>query len=475
MAVTQDSINFQLAQLHKRRVIHPRLELSPEDTGVTIDAALGPPTIALGIPDHPRAAILSLSLPSGKLEYYVGAGPKAQLHTLPIADWRLAFRVNLDFQEIAATAVKASTVVPAEVKAHLEAFSPEKFSIRQLMLDFQNADLVELDMTRTQLPLPAGEKPTPGVLLHLQQVLKAYISSLRGAENPYVLGYAVDVRPQQPNDGPLAPTSGTFSTYADATADGMNALNFLVMTNHQALPTASTTGVFAANWVRSRTLDGRLVLARERFWESWLLAPAEDVLGKATSIDGGWTFDKSTQKVFPIKDLGRVGVIPIDVTVTNSFTYHTTAKCWNSSDTAFSVALEGTWVARRQYDAKPVGVPTMFAELATVHWTATLAVTAGANGQLAVAPWQVAIKPMEFSKDYNWAGWFELGIQSNRNLLETDATALDKQLRGMLDRLRPGLLASRIFMPTGSTMFLKSVQLDADRNVLADISFNGAA
>lgn len=470
VALTQDSINFQLSQLHKRGIIKPRLQISPGDTGIELDAALAPPTIAFALAHRQRAAVLTLPLPVGTLVCWEGFGPKAVRREVPIADWRLAFTVNLDLQDIAAERLN-SGAVPEEVKKHLAQFSPDIFTIRHLFLDFGNANLVELDLDRTQMPLPRDAKPSPGMIQQAQEALRAYIATLRGDDNPFILGYAVDVKPQKPVDGPLAATAGTFSTFVDKRTDGMSTLNYLLMTDHVALPTAPSTGLFESNWVRSTTLDGRMVIAHSRFWSAWLHPQLAGQLGDATETDTGWSFEHVTDgKRRVLKDFGRVMGFPIDVTVTNTFTNTATVTCRNTSETSVGVRIAGVYVARRQYEAKPLGIYEMFAELATIHWTIDLTLAAGPAGTIVVAP-AIEIEPTEYTVDGTVLGKWDANFPSNRNLLEKDAAQLDTQMRALLATLKPGQITQRVVMPTGATMSLKNVQLDSARNVLVDISY----
>src|SRR4051812_22288041 len=147
--------------------------------------------VSFSVPTNRRAALLTVRMPSGTFVYWTGVGPKAVKNTIAFADWSYAFQVSLDMRTIEQEALKASAAVTQEVKDHLRNFSSDMFTVRHLFMDFQNANLAAFDPNHTRMAVPDGTKLSAGQLTQFQNVLQTYFATLRGTDNPYVLGYAI--------------------------------------------------------------------------------------------------------------------------------------------------------------------------------------------------------------------------------------------------------------------------------------------
>ena len=106
-AVTQQAVNYQFAQLHKREILPQRLDLKLADTGLELKAELASPLVYFDLVTDHRSALFVLRMPKGVFSFWDGIGPNAKQKSVEFEDWSYAFTVALDMQALAAAAIAA--------------------------------------------------------------------------------------------------------------------------------------------------------------------------------------------------------------------------------------------------------------------------------------------------------------------------------------------------------------------------------
>ncbi|MGF7048259.1 hypothetical protein J2T13_002766 [Paenibacillus sp. DS2015] len=476
-SLTQDTVNYQFSQLFKRQVIHPKLDIVLADTGIELHAELSAPTVSFSVPDTNRTVLFKLNMPSGTFVYWEGFGAKAKQIRVSFKDWTYAFRVNLDMKRISQDHIKAGSAVPSVVKEHLDKFSDAFFSIKHLFLDLENADFASFDMNHTRMKFPNGSQLTPGQITQFQQAISNYFNSLKGTNNPYILGYSIEDNQNHPDShtATFAPTSNTFSTFDDPTSEGMNVLNFLMMANNAPLPNDPRAGVFPTNWVTSQDYSGKFVISSGLFWDRWLLQKINDGLqaGNPSITETGWSFDKNTENKYTrenfntcISDLTKVNAY---ITQTDHRTANVTYKNVNASQV--TIDLKGTFSKSYKNEFTCVFYEWV-SETATIDWTGKLTISAG-DGQL---PLHVELNVPEATKstDGNWIGKGDIAlIPSNQTNLDQIGSSFNESMKGSINMFKKFLsdLSNRFILPAGDVFYFKNPQMDDAGNLLLDITY----
>jgi hypothetical protein len=475
VSVTQDSLNYQFSELFERGIIHKNLDIVLGDTGLELHARLASPMVSFSVPTNRRAAVLTVRMPSGTFVYWTGVGPKAVKNTIEFADWSYAFQVSLDLRTIEQEALKASAAVPPEVKAHLQNFSSDMFTVRHLFMDFQNANLAAFDPNRTRMAFPDGKPLSAGQLTQFQNMLQTYFATLRGTDNPYVLGYAIHPTPST-SAATFIPTGSTFSTYDDPKSEGMNALNFLLMTQHADLPSDPKAGLFDFNWVTSRDYDGRFVIASRMFWDRWFLPILRDALwlGDAASAAQGWTFSRHTEdkrtEVDAVNCISALTKVDNHVTMTNDRSAVVSFK--NAGPSSVEIALSGRLQMTYRADFQCI-LPEWMSETATIDWTGKVVLTAGRDGQVSMAL-TVTVPAASKVTDGNWLGKGDIGvIPKNQEVLNGVGQSFEDSMKRALGNVTDAFKAlnSRFLMPAGDVFFFKNIQTDDAGNLLFDVAY----
>lgn len=145
-----------------------------------------------------------------------------------------------DSQQQAATVIRDSGLTDAD------------FTIEGLLLDFENANISNFDEANSKFPAQMADA--------LQTTVEDYFKLVVAkGKNPYILGYAVKVRPQSAAKAIFQPTEARFSTsYSDR--KGRSAFNFLLMTGGRPFPAGQNTGILPQSLLEAAgydpTLDG---------------------------------------------------------------------------------------------------------------------------------------------------------------------------------------------------------------------------
>lgn len=511
-AITQDTVNFQLRQLWKRNVVKKTLDITLG--GLELHAELDAPTVSFGMTDQ-RTVLFSLRMKRGTFVYYAGWGPSAPKKSLDFEDWVYTFRVNMNMAEIERQALLNKVEVPAAVKAMIHEFDASKFTIRHLFMDFQNANLATFEPTLSTIKLPPGEEHKLPATLQLSDTLQHYFSSLKGTDQPYILGYSVEAK-ADPGTPPALfdPTGTTFSTFKDPTSPGLNALNFLSMMQGAPFPTSPHAGLFNTNWVESGTYDGRMVVAAARFREDYLdsailpkiassigvaepmiahggpedlrarLGLNEEAFKKAfPDVSGpGWAFyhyedNLALDGPHHEKGYGRV------VNPTPGSKLYEELRSVRSCSVRLSdreVALEGTvrFSTLAEYYIYPLNAKTWNGYVSTeIAFPFTIRLAAGTEGRLQLTTTIGKAEPVQAYKQnfiLELLDLFKLGM---RACLEALSNSYAQTQQSMVSSITSSLtqsmteLTRRVILPAGDVFFFKNITVDRSRNVLLDISY----
>ncbi|HEY6793154.1 MAG TPA: hypothetical protein VI248_00560 [Kineosporiaceae bacterium] len=496
-AITENTINLQFDQLFRQGTIRPRLTMQLADTGITIDAALTAPTVSLLVPDTTATVLFQLRLADGTFTYYEGFGRSAVQHEIPVKNWVYGFRVNMNFRAISAAALDPATV-PDAVRHTLTSFDPSLFTIRQLLLDFENADLADYDPAHTEMPLPDGRTPSPNTLAQWQTALSSYFTSLKGSSNPYILGYAVHaVTPTAQPDVPalLNPTAGTFSTFqsgARTVGEGLSTLNFLLRTGDPAqrpVPPVPPNGVFATPLVTDRAVDGAMVIAADVFRSGYLEPILVPRIGTAAGVPpltlvappagtNEWVWTSSHEDDDYDRWVDRI-------VVANVYQNHQTYRdCTATFGPGNQLLISGT--LRETYGWYTGTAPNTArvdrgGVTVTRHWQAGMTLTAGEDGRLT---WTLAHFTAGDPDVQKWESGFEqfldmfnAGVGQAENAV-ADAVAATQGaiVAAVQTELTAALsgLGNRVVLPGGDAFFFADAALDTELNLVCAVEYKTA-
>lgn len=280
VAITQDTINFQLKQLFANEGDFPDFprSLSLELGDDSLKAQLAAPLIRLVVPGAKptdRVALFTVRMKEGTLtRSEIVKNPatgKREIvdRTIEIKDWAFTFKVNLDMVQLRAAAETRGRPIPAVVRKYLE-FDEQQFEIRQLFMNFQDANLLEYDAALTSLKMPDGSALELAIVQRFVELFALHVKALRD-QRPYVLGYTVSHRARPDRPTPLfAPSACTFSVYGEPGDPGMSCLQFLLMTGKGSELPGGDVGVFGHNWMKQQVAaevgsSGRMIISTEEF------------------------------------------------------------------------------------------------------------------------------------------------------------------------------------------------------------------
>ena len=305
VAVTQDHVN---ASLDTRFRLDGNLShLDVKNNWGKINAEMDPPTVDFYIPSEIHKVHFCVNLSSGTCTWYkiddTTDPPSIKPITADIKAWTLAFTVNLSLDKI--------NEIPDEIKNKIK--FPGSYSLSQLLLDFNTADLSSFDPELSHTPGVSGTDPDRQVAF--THFMEAYLEKLKGGDTG-ILGYAITV-PDPKVTNPYAPTfspmSVTFQTMENRDSDtnaaqpGLNCFLFCEMTSNLTPPDYIN---WTENWV-DQGKSGTMVISKKNFWDNFFvihstflnrmaldmlnrLAYALDNSGDLNKWDVSWQF--STQR-----------------------------------------------------------------------------------------------------------------------------------------------------------------------------------
>jgi hypothetical protein len=288
--VTENTVNSQLEWLFDSGAVSDHVQFGDiNNDGVSIEPLLKPAVVSFNTGTAKRAR-MTLTFTSGTAAYWEGFGPAARQKTVDIKGWKIALVVNLSLSALAAELRNAQSQpgMSTETHAILQNFRDSMFSINSIFLDLQNADLVDFDaISSSTFPDTDPNNPDPRAPLLRQQFadgIRAWITSHKGGNNPYVLGYAVLKNGVSETDSVLRATGATFSTqgykYAagaahSAISDGLSTLNFLLVCDNRTIAgdpqlSSEAAGIFSRNLVATNDIDGSLIVSRDLFTRKYI-------------------------------------------------------------------------------------------------------------------------------------------------------------------------------------------------------------
>ncbi|WP_426435848.1 hypothetical protein [Bradyrhizobium genosp. P] len=284
-AVSQRTINNQLELLSALSVLPTSWTAADPEGFWAIDLKVGAPAVN-AVTGNAGARALNVTFPftGGTMTYSSlgrdGSGkPSVVKNTIPMAGWGLRVSVNMSLAEIAQADIAAHKLIPDAVKRQLTAFTVDMYDIRHLFLDFEDADLI---LDSYEFVPAAGVKiadlVSPNVITQLRAVVQGVIETLRGSNNPFILGYTATNKKVPAVDAMFIPTGSSYSIYADGSDPGRSSLNFLSETKGRPVPTDAKSGLFDANWLNSDQVQGAYVIA-QRLVMGLLVPPVAKLFG----------------------------------------------------------------------------------------------------------------------------------------------------------------------------------------------------
>ena len=284
-AVSQKTINNQLELLSALSVLPTSWKAADPEGFWSIDLSVGAPSVN-AVTGNAGARELNVIFPfTGGTMAYSSLGrdangkPAVIRNTIQMAGWGLKVTVNMSLAEIAQADIAAHKLIPDAVKQQLKAFTVDMYDIRHLFLDFEDADLI-LDSYEF-VPAQGAKNPAllePNVITQLRAVVQSVIETLRGSNNPFILGYTATNKKVPPKNAMFVPTGSSYSIYAEGSDPGRSSLNFLSETEGRPVPSDAKSGLFDSNWLNSDQVQGAYVIAA-RLVMQVLVPPVAQLFG----------------------------------------------------------------------------------------------------------------------------------------------------------------------------------------------------
>ncbi|PTX58998.1 hypothetical protein C8N46_11167 [Kordia periserrulae] len=339
LALSQNTINYQFSQLHKRNIIHKKwgvlggkttnnknFHITDQDAGfkqkindwIAIqkeiekaraannwteignlmsrvqsenlnftfgwDAVLLAPEVSF-IKDNTKEVFLELRFKSGKL-YYREEETKA-ISIFDLKDALYVFKVPIGQLKVSKENMIMDAGESAKTIIRESGLSDEDFTIQSLFLNFENANISSFDATKSKLP--------EGSDSDFQNAIANYFNmTVAGSNNPYVLGYGMHRKKIKASEKAMfQPTSLTFSTsYSNKNKQSgvFSALNFLMMLNDTKPPTSTTAGILPHSLIElgkdtSSSTDGVFSIQQNHF-NTYLDSLDAYVQKTFTNLDG---------------------------------------------------------------------------------------------------------------------------------------------------------------------------------------------
>lgn len=219
--------------------------------------------------------------------------------TGPVRSWDLAgsvysFRVPVGRVQITSTAkiLTAEGRNQADQAIRDSGLTESDFSIEALFLDFENADIASFDAAASRFPGDATTAIQSTVIDYFKLVIA-------GEPNPFVLGYALNVKQIAPREALFQPNSVRFSTSYGA-KPGYSAVNFLMTGAGRSFSEGQQVGVLPQSLLEGVSLDSTLdgVFAIDwPLFESLLVSPFVSAIAGAVATEfPGAVFTRTGQQ-----------------------------------------------------------------------------------------------------------------------------------------------------------------------------------
>ncbi|WP_430412387.1 hypothetical protein [Kordia sp.] len=322
LALSENTINYQFQELHKRNIIHKKWGILSgktkvgdtekdfhitdqdanfkqklkrwialqekiatarengkwEDIGPLIntletenvnfnfgwDANLKAPKISI-IQNDPKNLILHVRFKSGKLYYRADKTNAVETHNLK--DLVYAFTVPIGQLKVNKENMILDAGDEAKKIIRESGLTDQDFTIESLFLNFQDANISTFDKSNSTFPKVAS--------LAFEVAIENYFNViLQEEEHSYILGYSVQRKKIKASEKAMfQPTSLAFSTsYSNhqKKPGQFSAFNFLMMLNDTKPPTNTTAGILPKSLIElgkdtSSTTDGVFALQNNHF------------------------------------------------------------------------------------------------------------------------------------------------------------------------------------------------------------------
>lgn len=285
VAVTQNNINANFFNIfEEENGIRKRISLRTEDED-TLEGEIKPPVVRLRVKDSPRKVVFIIEIVNGVLTYWTGRGPSAKQATMEISDCKIGFVVNLGLHNLGNTVIG----IPEEVKKKIKNLGAGAFSVRQLFMDLQTADIASWDIAESSIP--DSLKQDYKALNRLKTMLEDYLAQLR-KKGHHILGYAVTVENMNASQfraPTIAPTDLNFyvNSYVPPAGKvddgGLDTLCYLLMTENRPMPSATPSSF--GNWAQNQDEYGKVAINKTNFFDRFLLPQLAKTTNICTQID----------------------------------------------------------------------------------------------------------------------------------------------------------------------------------------------
>lgn len=508
VAITQHTINSELWRLYitpqdptnpdSDFVISHTLEThhDPHIPGAGITAIIGSvdeglaPTVELKFLTSTRRNVLfKVPLTAGKMNYWDVSADPPELKEIVIDHWVLAFDVNLDMVALSASSL-ATSGASKIAQQYLQQFSESEFTINRLALNFENADLANLDVKGSTVP------SDPIAMETIIANLSRYFKGLRNSTNPYILGYPIKSNdPQQTQKilPAIEPTKTDFSTTpyistsaGDTSHDDLSTLNFLLMTQGKDFPTDVNTGLFNQNWVTSDDVQGIMAISNQIFTSAYLnqlLIPAVSnalfsalhlPTPQATKTASGWSLYHEEKQTHV--------VIGSDSGIENIYADYTSRVSCDLSFSPSSKQVKGTGYFYRYayyYETPFVAPNGIEVGDVTVQLNWTLTINFGVGDGLILLTYQLG-KQGDPSIQTNENPLQQFGdllggnVGTVENAVANQYTQLENnELTQLLRNLSTCLnsLQNRVITPGGQIFFFKDLTFNQEQDLLVTLTY----
>lgn len=249
-------------------ILTAKLKAANADFDIGWDASIKAPSISI-LNMETQKLILKITFRSGRLLYR--SSSLEEVDEFDLKNRVYAFEVPIGKLQINKDQMVLKAQEEMDLVIRESGLSDDDFTIESLFLNFENANITSFDPGRSKFPEEAA--------LPLQVSVKNYFDqTLKGSDNPYVLGYGVSRRRISSSEKAMfQPTSLNFSTSYSSHQDSetpspgeFSAFNFLMMLNNNMPPYDQNTGVLPASLIElgkdtSSTMDGVFAIQHNHF------------------------------------------------------------------------------------------------------------------------------------------------------------------------------------------------------------------
>jgi hypothetical protein len=228
------------------------------------DANLAAPTISI-IQNDPKNLILQISFKSGKL--YHRTEEISAVKSFNLKGLVYAFTVPIGQLKVTKDQMIMDAGDQVETVIRDSGLTVQDFTIESLFLNFQDANISTFDKSKSTFPQEAS--------LAFQVAIENYFNVvLHKEEHAYVLGYSIQRKKIKATEKAMfQPTSLGFSTsYSNRNKKPgvFSAFNFLMMLNDTKPPTNTTAGILPQSLIElgkdtTSTTDGVFALQKDHF------------------------------------------------------------------------------------------------------------------------------------------------------------------------------------------------------------------